>query len=376
METVIGFTAIAVAILIGLGALGVGIGMGLLGGRFLEGAARQPELAPMLQTKMFIVVALLDAVAMIGVGIALFFAFANPFIGQLQGTAPAPAADRGRASMDFNLTLIGQTIAMIVFVWFCMKFIWPPVMGAIEKRRKEIADGIAAGEKGQKELADARHGSEAILADARQKAMQVVDMAHKRSQRPGRARPRTMAVRGRRAHRRRPPARELATSQTQARATRSAREVAALAVAGADERARSRGGCQGARGAPRRAGGANSRSRRRAVADRATIARPYARAAFAHARAPKDFASWSKLLGSAADAAADPRVARLIGHPQVTDEQLVELLGGLVGKAAAMHGRNFLQHARREQAPRAAAARSRRSSRCCAPRSRTSWTSR
>jgi F-type H+-transporting ATPase subunit c len=54
METVIGFTAIAVALLIGLGALGVGIGMGLLGGRFLEGAARQPELAPMLQTKMFI----------------------------------------------------------------------------------------------------------------------------------------------------------------------------------------------------------------------------------------------------------------------------------------------------------------------------------
>ena len=84
METVIGFTAIAVAILIGFGALGVGIGMGLLGGRFLEGAARQPELAGMLQTKMFLVVALLDAVAMIGVGVALYFAFANPFIGQLQ----------------------------------------------------------------------------------------------------------------------------------------------------------------------------------------------------------------------------------------------------------------------------------------------------
>ena len=62
----------------------VGIGMGLLGGRFLEGCARQPELAPMLQTKMFLVVALLDAVAMIGVGIALFFAFANPFIAQFE----------------------------------------------------------------------------------------------------------------------------------------------------------------------------------------------------------------------------------------------------------------------------------------------------
>ncbi|MCH8101354.1 MAG: F0F1 ATP synthase subunit C [Proteobacteria bacterium] len=76
------YTALAVAFMIGMGALGVGIGMGLLGGRFLEGAARQPELAPMLQTKMFIVVALLDAVAMIGVGIALLFAFANPFVDQ------------------------------------------------------------------------------------------------------------------------------------------------------------------------------------------------------------------------------------------------------------------------------------------------------
>ncbi len=89
METVIAYTAISVAVLIGLGALGVGLGMGLLGGRFLEGAARQPELAPMLQTKMFIVVALLDAVAMIGVGVALYFAFANPFVGQLQDAMQA-----------------------------------------------------------------------------------------------------------------------------------------------------------------------------------------------------------------------------------------------------------------------------------------------
>ena len=81
MEFVTGMTLLAVALLIGLGALGVGIGMGLLGGRFLEGAARQPELAPMLRTQMFLVVALLDAIAMIGVGIALYFAFANPYIG-------------------------------------------------------------------------------------------------------------------------------------------------------------------------------------------------------------------------------------------------------------------------------------------------------
>lgn len=92
METIISFTAIAVAILIGLGALGVGIGMGLLGGKFLESAARQPELAPMLQVKMFIVVGLLDAVAMIGVGIALFFTFANPFVEQFIQATQATGA--------------------------------------------------------------------------------------------------------------------------------------------------------------------------------------------------------------------------------------------------------------------------------------------
>lgn len=75
-----GMTAVAVAILIGMGALGTAIGFGLLGGKFLEGAARQPELVPMLQIKMFIVAGLLDAVTMIGVGIALFFTFASPFL--------------------------------------------------------------------------------------------------------------------------------------------------------------------------------------------------------------------------------------------------------------------------------------------------------
>lgn len=74
-----GMTVIAVALLIGLGALGTAIGFGLLGGRFLEGSARQPEMVPMLQVKMFIVAGLLDAVTMIGVGIALYFTFANPF---------------------------------------------------------------------------------------------------------------------------------------------------------------------------------------------------------------------------------------------------------------------------------------------------------
>jgi F-type H+-transporting ATPase subunit c len=80
---VMGLTLIAVGMLIGLGALGTAIGFALLGGKFLEGASRQPELAPMLQTKMFIVAGLLDAVPIIGVAIALLLIFANPFLAQL-----------------------------------------------------------------------------------------------------------------------------------------------------------------------------------------------------------------------------------------------------------------------------------------------------
>ena len=74
-------TVIAVALLIGLGALGTGIGFAILGGKFLEGVARQPELGSQLQTRMFIVAGLLDAVPMIGVGIAMLLLFANPLAG-------------------------------------------------------------------------------------------------------------------------------------------------------------------------------------------------------------------------------------------------------------------------------------------------------
>lgn len=81
MELVLGLSAIAVAILISFAALGTGIGFALLGGSFLEAVSRQPELAPQLQTRMFIVAGLLDAIPMISVGIGLFILFANPFVG-------------------------------------------------------------------------------------------------------------------------------------------------------------------------------------------------------------------------------------------------------------------------------------------------------
>ena len=80
METLLAFTALGVLLVLGLGALGTAIGFGLLGGKFLEASARQPELAPMLQTKMFLVAGLLDAVTMIGIGIGMWFTFSSPYV--------------------------------------------------------------------------------------------------------------------------------------------------------------------------------------------------------------------------------------------------------------------------------------------------------
>ena len=75
-----GMTALAAAIMIGLGAIGTALGFGILGGKFLESSARQPEMIPVLQTKLFIIAGLLDAISMIGVGVALLYTFNNPFL--------------------------------------------------------------------------------------------------------------------------------------------------------------------------------------------------------------------------------------------------------------------------------------------------------
>ena len=83
--------------------------------------------------------------------------------------------------MDINLTLIGQTIAMIVFVWFCMRFIWPPILNAIEERQTQIADGLAAAEKGEQKLEQARAEADEIVADARRQATSILDQANSRA---------------------------------------------------------------------------------------------------------------------------------------------------------------------------------------------------
>lgn len=83
--------------------------------------------------------------------------------------------------MDFNATLIGQTIAMFIFVWFCMKKVWPPIINAIEARQQEVADGLQAAEKAQQSLASAEAEIEVEIKKARAEAATILDQAHARA---------------------------------------------------------------------------------------------------------------------------------------------------------------------------------------------------
>ena len=83
--------------------------------------------------------------------------------------------------MDINLTMIGQAIAFAIFVWFTVKFVWPPLMSAIENRQKAIADGLAAAEKGKLELAQADKKTTEVLGEARGRANEIVSSAEKRA---------------------------------------------------------------------------------------------------------------------------------------------------------------------------------------------------
>ncbi|MDE3988728.1 F0F1 ATP synthase subunit B [Glaesserella parasuis] len=82
--------------------------------------------------------------------------------------------------MNLNATLIGQLIAFALFVWFCMKFVWPPLIKAIETRQANIADALASAENAKQEQADTKVLVEQELAKAREEAQHIIDLATKR----------------------------------------------------------------------------------------------------------------------------------------------------------------------------------------------------
>ncbi|HEU4774781.1 MAG TPA: F0F1 ATP synthase subunit B [Lysobacter sp.] len=83
--------------------------------------------------------------------------------------------------MNINMTFFGQMISFALLIWFTMKFIWPPMNRAIEERQKKIADGLAAAERSQHDLAQAQQSVDAAMREARAKANEVIEQAHQRA---------------------------------------------------------------------------------------------------------------------------------------------------------------------------------------------------
>ena len=163
------YTGIGVGLMIGLGALGACIGVGVMCSRFLEAAARQPELTDSLQGKVFLLLGLIDASFIIGLGIAMFFAFANPL------------ATAFHSPMSFNLTLVAQAVTFALFIWFTTKFVWPYMLRAIEARQKTIAEGLAAAEQGKRSLELSAQRADEEMQRARGRAAEVLAQTDQRS---------------------------------------------------------------------------------------------------------------------------------------------------------------------------------------------------
>ena len=83
--------------------------------------------------------------------------------------------------MNINFTLFAQAMAFAVFIWFTVRFVWPPLMRAVENRQKTIADGLAAGERGRQELELASHRSADVVREAKQRAADIIAQAEKRA---------------------------------------------------------------------------------------------------------------------------------------------------------------------------------------------------
>lgn len=83
--------------------------------------------------------------------------------------------------MNLNLTLIGQAISFAFFVWFCMKFVWPPVIAALEERSKKIADGLEAANRASRDLELAQEKATHTLRESKEQAAEIIEQANKRA---------------------------------------------------------------------------------------------------------------------------------------------------------------------------------------------------
>jgi len=134
--------------------------------------------------------------------------------------------------VNINLTLIGQAISFAIFVWFCMKFVWPPLTTALAERQKRIAEGLSAADKAQRELENSKQQVADELKAVKDQAAQLLDQAHRRaSQMVEEARSQAQAE----GERIKAQARDEIEQETNRARDALRAQVAALAVAGAEK---------------------------------------------------------------------------------------------------------------------------------------------
>jgi F-type H+-transporting ATPase subunit b len=134
--------------------------------------------------------------------------------------------------MNVNMTFFGQMLSFVILVWFTMKFIWPPLNAALEERQKKIAEGLAAADRSQKDLANAQEKANEALKEARIKANEIIDQAHARANQIVEAAKNEAVAEANRQ-------KDLALAEIEASTTRAREElrtqVSALAVSGAEK---------------------------------------------------------------------------------------------------------------------------------------------
>src|SRR5687768_4228907 len=83
--------------------------------------------------------------------------------------------------MNLNLTLLGEMLTFAIFIWFTMRFVWPPLMAALEERREKIAAGLAAADKGHRELEMAQHKIDEMMTEAKGQVAHIIEQANQRA---------------------------------------------------------------------------------------------------------------------------------------------------------------------------------------------------
>ena len=373
----IGLVAVAAGLIIGLGALGACVGVGIMGSKYLESAARQPELMGVLQTKVFLLLGLIDASFIIGTGIALWYTTANPFLAQLSQTVPSDSPVRqrrrcrtrtsSRRGIDVSITstLIIQMIVFLLLVWFTMKM----------SGRRSPPRSTSAPPRSAKACRPPTRPRPSWRRQQARRGRAVLG-AHRRRPAPGRCRApgavddrgsQVARQRGRREDRRRRARRGRAGSDQGARdAARPGRRARRQ---GAEQILRREVDAKRACRPARPAQGRSFEAPEADMAELATIARPYAEALM-KASADGDAAALAGEIRALADVAANPQMRQFADESEDRARRRCSTL--LTGVASTPSGASLERrreepaaHRDRQRPPRRAAGDRARSSRRC-----------